>query len=191
MKRIVQLLPLLLLLASCKKEKHNEEHSHEPAMHYKTIELKAGEMQSQRIDVDDDGVDDLLFAMIHVGDPVLQRDRKQFFAGSRRERSLLNDNDDQSPVLNRLDTIGLKYPGYTWFDVSAIVLSEKIITASGNSWEGRWTNASHKYLPFQIQRGGSLYHGWIELSFSTTEEKIIIHRSGVSKEAGKTVKAGL
>jgi hypothetical protein len=125
-----------------------------------------------------------------VGDPVLQRDRKQFVVNSGIKRNLLNDANDQSPVLNKMDTISKKQQGYLWWQISSIVLAEKISTDSGSSWEGLWKNASHNYLPIQVEKNGRLYHGWIELSFSTTGEKLVLHRAAISSEEEKTVKAG-
>jgi hypothetical protein len=90
-----------------------------------------------------------------------------------------------------MDVISRNVTGYTWWEISAIVLAEKIITYTESHWEGAWKNADHKYLPVQMKKQGKLYHGWIELSFNTTEEKLILHRSAISKEEDKDVKAGL
>jgi hypothetical protein len=125
-----------------------------------------------------------------VGDPILQRDRLQFIAHSKIDDNLLNNDEDQSPVLNRYDLISETHQGYQWYEISAIVLAEKITTMTSVFWEGLWKNASHKYLPVQIKRNNKLYHGWIELSFDTAAEKLILHRSAISTEAGKDVKAG-
>jgi len=45
-------------------------------------------------------------------------------------------------------------------------------------------------LPIQIERNGRLYNGWIELSFSTANEKLILHKAAISVEEGRTVRAG-
>jgi len=162
-----------------------------PVMIYNDLhsaEVKYG--QFKYLDIDNDGSLDLLFNVTLLGDPILQRDRLQFYANSRQERNLLNDAQDQSPVLNLMDPISKTHPGYTWYEISAILLAEKIITFNGNSWDGLWKNASHKFLPVQVQKNSKLYHGWVELSFDTIKETVILHKSGISTEEDKEVMAG-
>jgi hypothetical protein len=162
-----------------------------PVMVYndlRSAEVKYG--QYKYLDLDNDGSFDLLFNVTLLGDPILQRDRLQFYANSGKERNLLNDAQDQSPVLNSMDPISKTHPGYTWYEISAILLAEKIITFNGNYWDGLWKNVSHKFLPVQIQKNDKLYHGWVELSFDTIKQTLILHKSGISTEEDKEVKAG-
>jgi hypothetical protein len=51
--------------------------------------------------------------------------------------------------------------------------------------------ANHKYLPVYLKKNGHVYFGWIELSFDTIAEKIILHRAALCTEAGQKIKAGL
>ena len=184
---------ILLLLTACKKEPlpvtpPSEPH---PQMLYKDLlNAEVNYQHSKTIDIDGDGSIDFYFGVQLVGDPVLQRDRKQFMANSVVKRNLLNDLNDQSPVLNKLDTISKVHQGYTWWEISAIVLTEKIITNTNVYWDGVWKAANHNYLPIQVEKAGKLYHGWIELSVDTAAEKLILHRAALSKEEDKTVKAG-
>ena len=196
MKNGFLMLFVFMALLSCKKvnpdisEPLPPSPTH-PVMVYNDLssaEVKYG--QYKYLDIDNDGSFDLLFNVTLLGDPILQRDRLQFYANSGKERNLLNDAQDQSPVLNSMDPISKTHPGYTWYEISAILLAEKIITFNGNSWEGLWKNVSHKFLPIQIQKNGKLYHGWVELSFDTTKETLILHKSGISTEEDKEVKAG-
>lgn len=161
-------------------------------MTYKNLsdkEVKYG--QNQYIDIDNDGSIDFKFAVLLVGDPILQRDRVQFYANSGIKRNLLNNQVDESPMLNKGDSIGKTYNGYTWWEISAIVLAEKIVTDNGSHWEGLWKNADHKFLPIQVEKNNKLYHGWVELSFNTTDEKLILHKAAISTEADKSIQAGV
>jgi hypothetical protein len=161
-------------------------------MAYKELgnqEVKYG--QYQYVDLDNDGTRDFLFNVQLVGDPILQRDRIQFYANSGIKRNLLNNDVDESPMLNKGDSISKRHVGYNWWEISSIVLAEKLVYASGSSWEGVWKNADHKYLPIQIEKNGKLYHGWIEISFSIAEEKLILHKAAISTEEDKSIKAGI
>lgn len=194
MKKILIVATASILMIACKKEKlpvPPPAPTH-PVMTYKDLagqEVKY--LQSQYVDVDNDGSIDFKFGVLLVGDPVLQRDRVQFYANSGIKRNLLNNQVDESPMLNKGDSIGKVHNGYIWWEISSIVLAEKIIDNAGSHWEGLWKNADHKYLPIQIERNNKLYHGWIELSFNTVEEKMILHKAAISSEEDKTVAAGI
>jgi hypothetical protein len=192
MKKIIPALAFVLALTSCKKEdRETIVAPSQPAVIYTDWGKEVRYRQSQSLDIDQDGVTDFTFNVLHVGDPVLQRDRIQFYAHSGIGRNLLNDAADHSPVLNQSDLVSPSHPGYTWYELSAIVLTEKIITDNASYWDGLWKNASHQYLPLQVVKEGRTYHGWIELSMDTAAERLTIHRSGLSTEADVAVKAGL
>ncbi|MGZ3852842.1 MAG: hypothetical protein ACXVBX_08630 [Flavisolibacter sp.] len=190
------LLATVIIVVACGKEKPPvppvPPDSSDPVMTYRDLqnkEVKYGQLQE--IDVDGDGSKDIRFNVLLVGDPVLQRDRVQFYANSGIKRNLLNNSVDESPMLNKGDSISKKHPGYDWWEISAIVLAEKIIDNNGSYWQGLWKNADHKYLPIQFEKNSKLYHGWVELSFNTTEEKLILHKAAISTEAEKRVRAGI
>ena len=58
------------------------------------------------------------------------------------------------------------------------------------TWEGAWKDVQHKFLAVQVTENGSVYNGWIELSFDTTKERVLLYRSAISKEAGIDIVAG-
>lgn len=181
-----------LLLAACRKEPEQpspvEQH---PQMRY--VDLGNAEVkysQGKGIDVNGDRKADFWFHVQLLGDPLLQRDRLQFYASSGIHCNLLNDPDDRSPVLNRFDRISPTMIGYDWWEISTIVLAEKIMTDAGHYWDGAWKTATHKYLPIQMETQGKHYQGWVELSFTTSKEKLILHRAALCTEAEKEVKAG-
>jgi hypothetical protein len=101
--------------------------------------------------VDNDGMTDFLFHLLLVGDAVLQRDRIQFYVSSGINRNLLNDAQDQSAVLNKMDVISKNMAGFTWWEISAIVLAEKIITYTESHWEGGWKMPTINFFPFNYK----------------------------------------
>jgi hypothetical protein len=192
MKMIYGLAALLLLLQACKKDKTVPPVLTIPVMHYLQLNdepLPFG--QIRKIDIDGDGTYDFRFSTLLVGDPVLERDRRQFYASSGILSSLLSDPNNETPVMNKADPVYLQHDGYEWFEASSIVLAENIVPARGVSfWRGNWKNTSHKYPGVQVKKNGNIYNGWIELSFDTPLEQIILHQAAIAVEPGKTVHAG-
>lgn len=185
------LIPVLILVACRKPTEQPVPVEQHPQMRY--LDLGNAEvkyLKGKGVDINTDGKTDFWFHVELIGDPVLHRDRMQFYASSAIHCNLLNDVQDQSPVLNRMDIISPVMDGYDWWEISAIVLTEKIITDAGSYWEGRWKKAGHNYLPIQMEAQGKRYQGWVELSFSTEDEKVILHRAALCTEAEKEVKAG-
>src|SRR6187551_1761456 len=97
MKNGFLILFVLTALLSCKKvnpvtsEPLPPSATH-PVMIYNDLhsaEVKYG--QYKYLDIDNDGSFDLLFDVTLLGDPILQRDRLQFYANSGKERNLLNN----------------------------------------------------------------------------------------------------
>jgi hypothetical protein len=178
-----------LTITSCTKDLG---YIDQPKMRY--TDLQGAEIKSgtwQRLDVDGDGTIDFSFQTLLVGDPILERDRLQFYVSSKIKTNLLNDANDESPVLTKGEQIMLNHAGYTWYEISAIVLTEKITTMTPPAfWQGRWSEASHRYLPIQIDKNGKLYMGWIELSMDKAAEKLILHRAAISLDPNQTIRAG-
>jgi len=192
MKKILLILLPVFSLTACKKTEVIDP-VHPPAMHYTSLEgMEISNKQSKAIDLDGNGVTDYLFTTVSVGDPLLQVDKLQFYVYSRAEAYLLFDSQDQSPILNKNDRIALEQNDYTWYGVSANLLAQEVTGMTGPSyWEGRWKDASHQYLPVQMKKNGLRYLGWIELSFPTGLEKLMLHRAALSTEPEREVKAGL
>jgi hypothetical protein len=183
---------LLMVIAGCKKDSVQPiPVPVHPLMFYKDLgNFEVSKGLSLTLDFDNDGISVCSFSVQLVGDPIMKVDKLQYYVSSRIKRNLLNDQNDESPILNKYDLIKNEHPGYTWYELSFILLTQKIISDGGNTWLGLWKNADHKYLPFQIVKDNNLFHGWIELSMNTVTGKLILHRSGISTEANKEVKAG-
>jgi hypothetical protein len=191
MNKLFSFLLLAVLFASCDKE-HLPDPAPEPTIRYTDLqnaEITAG--THKRLDIDGDGVNDLLFNTLLLGDPISQRDRLQFYANTSIDTYQPVNNHEESPVLVKDVPITFQFPDFTWYDITAIVLAEKVMFVSGETfWDGLWKNASHKYLPVQVKRNGQSFLGWVEMSFDKTAEKLILHRSALCMTAGKEIKAG-
>ncbi|MDB5207851.1 MAG: hypothetical protein JWR72_2926 [Flavisolibacter sp.] len=164
----------------------------EPVMQYSDLqdaEVKPG--QHQHIDIDSNGSTDFTFHTLLVGDPLLQRDRLQYLAASKIGTNLLNNTFDESPRLIKGDRIGLQHEGFTWYELSSIMLAEKLIPLHEDIyWDGIWKAAKHHFLPVEVMKDGHAFLGWIELSFDKTAEKLILHKAAISTKADTEIKAG-
>lgn len=197
MKKIFIPVLLLTTLMACRKDETEIPPPPPPPlpqMMYTDFQnFEAGEGRSKIFDIDSNGTADFMFATRLIGDPILMRDRLQFLGFSAISAYVLADPFNNSLVLNKGASITSVAPqGFDWFEVQDVLIAEKITPMHGPVfWEGNWKDASHKYLPLQVRKEGQIYNGWIELSLDKTKEKLILHKAGVSKEAGKNVKAGL
>jgi len=187
-------LPLVLavMLFACRKDDIKKPDT-PAAIEYTDFnnkEIKAN--QSTRADLDKDGAFDIFVYTMLVGDALLQRDYTRYHILSSINNYFPVNNEENGPILNKGDDIAANsFSGYNWYNVTQLLLAQKVTTMNPPPfWEGAWKDAAHKYLPMRIQRGENLYYGWIELSFDITAEKVIMHKAGVSKEAGKAIKAG-
>ena len=190
---VLALALLLFFLSSCDKEVCEEPAYPLPALHYTdlhNVEVKSGTFT--RVDVDGNGTTDFSFETLLVGDPILKRDRLQFYAESKVETYLPVNGSEQVPMLSQGEWVRAEHPGHTWYEISAIVLAEKITPMDGAPyWDGMWKAAAHKFLPIMIRKEGVLrYYGWVELSFDTAAGKLILHRAAIATEANKEVRAG-
>jgi hypothetical protein len=187
---------IILSVASCKKEKHDQGAPTLPQTEMEYFNLNNTEIKANApgfsIDINHDGRKDLAFGTLLVGDPINQVDKLQFLISSNIEVNLPVNGSEEVPVMNIGDSIKLEdFNGYHWFQLSSVLLVQKIISSTAPVvWEGHWKNAVHKYLPYQIVESGKRYNGWVELSVDITSEKIVIHKAAISKEPNKIVKAG-
>ncbi|MBI5372948.1 MAG: hypothetical protein HZA79_13080 [Sphingobacteriales bacterium] len=183
-------------IVSCKKEKLPVVPPPEPHPEMEYFDLANREIKPNAagfaIDLNHDGRKDLNFYIQLVGDPAAQVDKRQYIVNSNIAANLPVNSAEEIPVMNSGDSIVTgNFQGYQWFEISAIVLVQKVISATApDRWEGHWKNAVHKYLPCQVMVNDQRFNGWVELTVDTAGERIILHRAALSKEADKTVKAG-
>jgi hypothetical protein len=146
----------------------------------------------QFIDLDKNGSNDIGFATWFIGDPIEKEDEVLFFAASYEHSNLLAGDNNNSPVFKLGDTIPVGNKGaYSWYQVAQIEMARKNIGLQNPPyWELDWKQVSHKYLAIQVVRDNKRYNGWIELSFDTAGEKLILHKAAICKEANKAVIAG-
>jgi hypothetical protein len=149
--------------------------------------------QYQSLDLDKDGVTDLVFATWYIGDPVEHEDEILYFAASSIETSLMVAGENTSPRFNKNDVIPVKaVQGYEWYIVSQVEMAMKNIGYDiPPYWEKDWKDANHKFLAVQVKRNNKLYNGWVEVSMDTPHSRLILHRAAISKVPGRAVKAGL
>ena len=163
-----------------------------PSMNY--IDLSDTSVAFNRyfsIDLDGNGEKDVAFGTLLVGDPINKQDKMQWLVTTSFNGSLPVDNDEKIPVLNEEDSIPVNnFRGYNWYNASAVLLAQKVIGEQSVFWQGDWKSVSHRFIPVQVKKNNLLYNGWVEVSFSMTDEKLILHEAAICKEAGKKIEAG-
>jgi hypothetical protein len=187
---------LLFALLSCKKENVSAPVTPEPAhpqMQYWDLHnTEVVDMNRKYIDVDCDGVKDFFFEVLPVGDPHLRKSSYQFYAYSKTHTAFLIDGSEETPALQRGERVGDTLAGHTWWPVSAPVLASYVMPeGQAPYWAGSWKNASHRFLPYRIQRMGKIHYGWVELSLDNSRRKLILHRAAIAIEPLKAIKAGV
>lgn len=191
MNKLLSFLLVTVLFAACDKEDLPEP-APTPTMRYTDLqntEITAGTYK--RVDLDGDGRNDVLFNTLLLGDAIGQRDRLQFYANTSIDTYQPVNDHEESPILAKDAPITFQYPDFTWYDITAIVLAEKVMLVSGETyWDGLWKSASHKYLPVQVKKNGQSFLGWVEMSFDKTAEKLILHKAAISTIAEREIKAG-
>lgn len=151
------------------------------------------QQEHQTLDLDKDGVNDLVFAIWYIGDPVEREDEVLFFAASGTQSSLMVGGENVSPRFSKNDIIPVNpIEGYNWYIVAQVEMAMKNIGYDAPPyWEKDWKDASHKYLAVQVKRANKLYYGWVEVSMDTANSKLILHRAAIAKQPGRAVKAGI
>ena len=197
MKTVYALALVTALMTSCRKNEVSDPPeqpgNQQPEMIYTDLqnrELKY--QQAQLVDLDKDGSADIGFSTWYIGDPIEKEDEILFFAGSYIHSNLLINEANGSPAFNLGDNIPVgNYSGYNWYQVSQVEMALKNTPATGQPyWEGAWKQVSHKYLAIQVVKEARRYNGWIEVSFDTAGEKLVLHKAAISKEAEKAIVAG-
>lgn len=164
-----------------------------PPMNYRNLnnqEIKAN-TAAFNMDVNQDCPTDLVFTTLLVGDQLNQIDKLQFLVGSNINVNLPVNINEDIPVMKKGDAImPNNFNGYEWFELSSIILIQKITSLTQPPfWHGRWLEAVHNYIRFQIVENGKRYNGWVDISVDIAGEKIILHKLAISTEANRIVKA--
>ena len=143
-------------------------------------------------DLDVNGEKDIYFSTQLVGDPIYQQDKRQWLLSGSLNTVFPVNAMESIPVLQLNDSIHSNaFPGYNWYNVSDLLLAQQIISMNiPPYWAGDWKETTHRFMPVQITRNNVLYNGWVEISFSITNEKLILHKAAICKEANKAIKAG-
>lgn len=144
------------------------------------------------LDVNEDGRNDLLFGIQYVGDPIDKVDIIQFLATGYFYTNFAVSNQETTPCLNKNEIIpSTAFPGYEWYNASAVVLFQKKIPLHGEvQWVGNWSGLRNRYLPFQIITASGTFSGWIEISSVPEDESLIVHRFGLNRKTGTSLQAG-
>lgn len=192
MRKAFTLIALIILFASCKKDSILKPVSAQPPMNYINLHDTAiGFGQMASFDLNGNGEKDVRFNTMLVGDALKHVDKKEWLVTTTINTSLPVDAYEQIPVMAVADSIPeFDFQEYHWYNASSVLLAQKVIGEAYNSWDGVWKDASHKFIPVQVRDYRSLYNGWIEISFSTTDEKLVLHKAAICTEQGRTIKAG-
>lgn len=193
LSEVVVLFISFVLMVSCSKTKPGGVVGY-PQMQY--INLHNREVKPRQpatvLDLDNDGVADVFFSVMLVGDPVYQVDKTILLANSSFYSNLFVNNMGETPVYNMGDIInGQSSAMGSWYNASSVPLMEKRLFMSGaSSWHGNWRYAQHRFMAVQVTVQGRKYNGWVEISAAPGSEQIILHGAAISKEPEKNVLAG-
>ncbi len=193
MKKNMVFIVWVLVLTACKKSTVQQPEAPQPAMNYINLSdtaISFGRFAS--FDLDGNGDKDISFSTLLVGDAVNKQDKRQFLVATAQFTYLPVNSEEAIPIMQAADEIPVNnFNGYAWFDITYILLAQKVLSIDKPPyWEGNWKEAVHRFIPLQIKRANALYNGWVEISFSSAEEKIHLHRAAVCKEAGVAIRAG-
>ena len=193
MIRWMIVLFILIHMTVCKKPVVTPPEDTHPLMRY--IELADTSIvfgKGASFDLDGNGSKDVYFVTQLVGDPINQQDKRQWLAGGSFTTYFPVNPTESIPVMRSMDDIPISsFSGYNWYNAPEILLAQKILSMNiPPYWTGEWKDANHRFIPLQIKNGNDPYNGWVEVSFSTANEKMILHKAAISKEPNKAIKAG-
>jgi hypothetical protein len=182
----------MICLASCKKDVTIEPGT--PKMTYTDLSSKVINITTPAgVDINGDGASDVWFEIFHTRNKNLKQDVHRFVASPSEESKLLVNDQNGTPIINNGNGIyNIQNAGYLWETGMQTELATRTLIEGEAlpTWEGAWKDVQHKYLAVQVTKNGLVYNGWIELSFDTPKERIVLYRSGLSQEAGVAVVAG-
>jgi hypothetical protein len=195
MKMKILLMTAIVFAASCKKESVEKPNTL-PELDMSYIDLSGKEIgpgQFIFIDLNNDKRKDVGFSTLLVGDPIEKQDKLQYLVSSDILTSLPVNDEESTRACSKNEVIPIgNFSDHNWYNASAVVLAQKITLLGGDSfWVGKWKDIQHKYLPVQVLVNNKRYNGWVELSFNTETQKIILHKAAISRKAEIEVKAGV
>ena len=189
----------LSFFTSCKKEAAQKETLfYLPKMAVKTFEKEISKrLNILSLDVDNNGFGDVTYQTYYNQDMNLPGYKLKFYAsGSSLISFPLNANsqDQETLPLKKGDVIdknSFAFP-YQWTHQPFVLMATKAEPYFNKPiyWEGAWREASHIYQGFKLEYPTGVYYGWVELSFDTAAERLMIHKAAMSTELDKGVKAG-
>lgn len=194
MNKLYLLLAFVVLASACKKDKSDDHSGQHPEMTYVDLQNREIKLNQEAVfDLDGDNRPDIVFLVYHIGSGQSVKTRFTIL-GSAAISFLTKDEDDQSvsPAKNPDDVIHIanELP-YEWWGASETYLTEKIEPQGRPAfWLGNWKNANHKFFPIQFTKLNKKCAGWIELSFDTQAEKLVLHRAAYSTVSNKDILAG-
>ncbi|MBE7169283.1 MAG: hypothetical protein INR73_01770 [Williamsia sp.] len=187
LKTLVTLTVLAGMFASCRKSQHPEptipsQPSPPASVTYLNFNNKEVRFNgSFGADLDNDGEKDFFVYTLLVGDPLLKADYRQFLFGTSLSAELPISESEEVPMMEKGAPISANlFTGYNWYNVASIIMAKKVITMAETHWEGKWKTAAHRFLPLRINSKGKNYYGWVEVSFSTHDEKVTLHGAALS-----------
>ena len=190
MKRTLWLGLISMMAVACRKPPPEPPIQRHPSMVVKDLADSSVALgRYAHFDLDNNGQKDVLFSTQSVGYDNGSIVKQQWTVNTSFYANLPVNSTEQIPVLQYLDSISINdFSGYAWYNASSIVLSQKIYSFTAPPfWEGDWKESYHCFVPVQLVKQDGLYNGWIEVSFSTTTEKLTLHRMAICKEANKSI----
>lgn len=188
MKFQILAIAITTLLFSCEKE--------DQPVSYQYLNLNDTTVYYNHpveLDIDKDGERDFLASTVLIG--AATADHLQFKISSAFKNRILLEEEESPAVYDQDAVITDKDQSpYIWTAIGSALIVERVIPIdiAENYWEGVWKNKQNKYLPIQlVKSNGSIYNGWIRISFSNdAQSKIILHDAAFCKNSKVQIKAG-
>jgi hypothetical protein len=129
MKNTAIFLSSLLIISACNKPVIKPPEAPHPRMQLINLADTAVTFgHTATFDLDGNGEKDIHFGTLLVDDQLNQQDKKQWLAGTSFNASLPVNKDENIPMFRLLDSIPVTdFSGYYWYDVSSVILTQKII----------------------------------------------------------------
>jgi hypothetical protein len=83
-------------------------------------------------------------------------------------------------------------PNTIWsnFMIKGVALDVVETTSGGKTFNGPWVGKQDKYLALRIRINGAVHYGWVRMSHSANEERLILTGYAYNSVAGEKIKAG-